>query len=1215
MASLNIYRACSSAEVLQTSRGRKFAHRASILKLGTWNVRSMVDTEGSIEVASQRTGGQRGEERKVDQIVCELERYDVTVGALQETRWFGSEVYEVGESVLLTSGRPTPATGEMVQRGEGVALVLRGSALSAWKRGGKQWKAWSSRCVSACLGKLHVMSCYAPTRAASREDKEAFFQLLENFITSVPSKESYVVIGDFNARVGSREDDDMWAAVRGPHGLGMVNDAGRELLSFLSSHQATICNTWFSKKNIHKQTWQHPKSKQWSCIDFVVVRQSDRKLCLDVTVRRGAVCNTDHQLVVAKMKLWRFGKIRSKAKVSGIRRYDVGKLLSKENEGQEVRDKYQEVVLERASESWPEDGDVMAKWEAVRSAMTSAADDVLGTTARRQPDWFQESMSQLRPLLKQRNEAYSRWLGSGNQVDLIKFREARGIARRAVRNAKNAWFLEKAEEVERERFGGKHVWRCIRAMQRNRRGLLPSRVVTIHDADGVPCVSTTAQHQRWRQHFTKVLNIMSDFKESELDLVRQRKVDDDIASEPSASEVKTALNKLKNGKAAGSSGIFPEMLKVGRKCNDFVDMLKDLLQNVWTERRVPQEWVDAILVPIPKKGNLTLCDNWRGIALLDVVGKLVARIVQNRLQIVSERELPESQCGFRRGRGCTDMIFVVRQLTEKTVEHQAKQFFVFVDLRKAYDSVPREAMWLVLKKLGVPEVVVEIIKSFHNDMKAKVRLDGELLEEIEVTNGLRQGCTMAPSLFNLYACAVAERWTERVKDVEGVGTEILYKLDQHLFRRSTRKASRTHLLKGEFADDVVLMARSREAAAVALQTYVDVARDFGMTVSIQKTKFMVVGSGVTEIERAPIVVDGGKIEWVSEFPYLGSLIADSGRMDIDVEKRLASASKAFGALRQAVFKDAHLSVITKRHIYRACVLSVLLYGSECWIPLRKHLQKLNSFHHRCVRTVLGITNRQQWEQRISSATVRETWGDVETITTKVMRRRLEWLGHLARMPDHRLPKICLFSWLPQTRPPGGPRRRWRDLARIDLKAVGLNDDVWYDAALDRKHWREVWSQDMGQYEQNQQRQSGGERQVVCSLCGRIFKRRSDKARHKCRVERAKPVREQVGAVQCKRCERWFRSKGGLAVHACRRDEEHGGEQPSGTIVTDDGVKCIVCDRVFRRPGDLKRHKCLQERQKPVRDQQGAAQCTICERWFKSAGGLAVHLRVHKSRPS
>ena len=116
---------------------------------------------------------------------------------------------------------------------------------------------------------------------------------------------------------------------------------------------------------------------------------------------------------------------------------------------------------------------------------------------------------------------------------------------------------------------------------------------------------------------------------------------------------------------------------------------------------------------------------------------MAARIIQDRLQKVAERELPESQCGFRRGRGCTDMTFTVRQLVEKSIEHATKLYIMFVDLRKAYDSVPHEALWVVLKRLGVPDTLIDIVKSFHEGMEAKIRLDQKLLEEIEVNNGLR----------------------------------------------------------------------------------------------------------------------------------------------------------------------------------------------------------------------------------------------------------------------------------------------------------------------------------------------------------------------------------------------------------------------------------------------------------------------------------------------
>ena len=86
-------------------------------------------------------------------------------------------------------------------------------------------------------------------------------------LTGIPDSDLYVLLGDFNGRIGSRELAQDGA--RGPHGHGAVNDAGQaELLSFLTTHQATVCNTWFEKKSIHQATWQHPKSKSWSCIDY-----------------------------------------------------------------------------------------------------------------------------------------------------------------------------------------------------------------------------------------------------------------------------------------------------------------------------------------------------------------------------------------------------------------------------------------------------------------------------------------------------------------------------------------------------------------------------------------------------------------------------------------------------------------------------------------------------------------------------------------------------------------------------------------------------------------------------------------------------------------------------------------------------------------------------------------------------------------------------------
>lgn len=78
-----------------------------------------------------------------------------------------------------------------------------------------------------------------------------------------------MVLGDFNAHVGSRADrDDLWDGVRGPHGYSVMNDAGSELLFFLLLYQASVCNTWFQKRNIDKWTWRHPKSNFFKDLDL-----------------------------------------------------------------------------------------------------------------------------------------------------------------------------------------------------------------------------------------------------------------------------------------------------------------------------------------------------------------------------------------------------------------------------------------------------------------------------------------------------------------------------------------------------------------------------------------------------------------------------------------------------------------------------------------------------------------------------------------------------------------------------------------------------------------------------------------------------------------------------------------------------------------------------------------------------------------------------------
>ena len=180
------------------------------------------------------------------------------------------------------------------------------------------------------------------------------------------------------------------------------------------------------------------------------------------------------------------------------------------------------------------------------------------------------------------------------------------------------------------------------------------------------------------------------------------------------------------------------------------------------------------------------------------------------------------------------MIFTIRQLVEKSGEHTAKSFFTFIDLKKACNSVPREALWIALQKLGVPSETVQLIRSVHQNMKAKIRLDGSLLEQIDVQNGLRQGCCMAPVLFNLFSSLVIERWQARVEGAEGVGIKLNFKYDQKLFQRYIRNASVRMITECLFTDDGALLASPRSGAERAVREYQGTCSDFGLTVSNQR---------------------------------------------------------------------------------------------------------------------------------------------------------------------------------------------------------------------------------------------------------------------------------------------------------------------------------------------------------------------------------------------
>ena len=216
-----------------------------------------------------------------------------------------------------------------------------------------------------------------------------------------------------------------------------------------------------------------------------------------------------------------------------------------------------------------------------------------------------------------------------------------------------------------------------------------------------------------------------------------------------------------------------------------------------------------------------------------------------------------------------------------------------------------------------------------------------------------------------------------------------------------------------------------------------------------------IGRDISDADLAPVCVGSNQIECITEFRYLGSIIDTSGRCSIDISSRIAAASRALGSLRKPVSSNHHLSVRTKKNIFNASVFTILLYGGECWVPLQADIRRLSTFYMQSVRTVLGITRLDAWQERTSNDQLLDMWGDKRLLAVRIHQRRLEWLGHVACMPPERIPKILLFGLLPSRCPPGGPRKRWKDCISADLKALNAVEG-WYDLADSRPDWRRMY---------------------------------------------------------------------------------------------------------------------------------------------------------------
>nr|VZI26313.1 unnamed protein product [Spirometra erinaceieuropaei] len=855
-------------------------------------------------------------ERRTELVARELARYKVDIAALSETRFSEQgQLEEVGAGyTFFWSGRPRAE-----RRDAGVAFAIRNDIVG---RLPCLPQGINDRLMSLRLplwgGKFAtIISAYAPTMTNPDAIRDKFYEALHALLATVPKAGMLIVF----------------------------------------EHRLILTNTFFCLPEREKATWRHPRSRQWHLLDYVLVRRRDQRDVLVTKAIAGADGWTDHRLVISKMRI----RLQPRRRPQGKRppgKLNVALLSLPAHHLHFSNDLAQRLdnLPIAADAAAAENASVENRWCQLRDTVQSTALAVLGRAPRQHQDWFDDNDAAIRNLLAEKNRLHKAYVDHPTDATKAAFYRSRRQLQQRLREMQDAWTARKAEEIQgyADRNEWKNFFSAIKAVY----GPPTKGTAPLLSADGNTLLTEKTQIlQRWAEHFRGVLNRSSAISDVAIERLPQVETNVDLDLPPSLQETIRAVQQLSSGKAPGSDTMPAEIYKNG--CPQLMDHLTALFQEMWRPGEVPQDLKDATIVHLYKrKGNRQVCDNHRGISLLNIAGKIFARILLNRLNNhLEEGLLPESQCGFRRHCRTTDMIFAARQLQEKCQEMRTHLYSTFVDLTKAFDTVNREGLWKIMQKFGCPERFTQMVRQLHDGMMARVTDNGVVSEAFAVTKGVKQGCVLAPTLFSLMFSAML---MDAYRD-ERPGIRIAYRTDGHLLnQRRMHFQSRVYTTTVHellFADDCALNTTSEEEMQQSIYLFSAACENFGLVINTQKTVVMhQPPPNTATASNAPpqISVNGTQLQVVENFPYLGSTFSRNTKINDEVANKISKASQAFGRLQSTVWNRHGLQLSTKLKMYKAVILPTLLYGAETWTVYAKQARRLNHSHLSCLRRILRL---------------------------------------------------------------------------------------------------------------------------------------------------------------------------------------------------------------------------------------------------------------------
>ena len=496
-----------------------------------------------------------------------------------------------------------------------------------------------------------------------------------------------------------------------------------------------------------------------------------------------------------------------------------------------------------------------------------------------------------------------------------------------------------------------------------------------------------------------------------------------ISDEPFTMDEYAAVKKtIKEGKAPGPDGIPPEVWK---RC-DLDDIILGYA-NKLLEGEKPDQWSESDLITLPKDGDLSCTDNYRGIALSAIAAKITNKLILNRIRPQIDKHLRPSQNGFRPGRSTTAHILALRRLIEGVKKNNLKAAIIFVDFRKAFDSIHRGRMMKILKAYDVPEKLLCAINLMYQNTRAKVLTpDGET-EQFEILAGVLQGDTLAPFLF-----AIVLDYAMR-KALEGREEELGFQLE----KRRSRRHPPVIITDTDFADDIALVTEEIEQAQEMLSRVEAETSQIGLHLNEKTTEMMIFNH---DDGSMPIKSKNGKvIKTVDNFKYLGGWMISSER-DFEVRKALAWAA----CHKLSKIWNSNIKRKIKERLFLSTVESILLYGSETWTMTKNMQKRLDG----CYTCMLRMAYNVSWKDKLTNE---QLYDGLPKVSSKVTSRRLKLAGHCVRHPEEEASKLVLWEPSRGKKNVGRSAVSFIDTLRQD---TGMNStQELRTAMMDRSGWK------------------------------------------------------------------------------------------------------------------------------------------------------------------